>query len=83
MAHLCDDLLPSTGSSLWLCRRFAEEQELISAEFKGKREASDAEYDAQLTSLHEEAQKDAARRYAAAGQCKQQAHKLEQVPLVP
>ncbi|CAL5220108.1 g2060 [Coccomyxa viridis] len=59
-------------------RRFAEEQELISAEFKGKREASDAEYDAQLTSLHEEAQKDAARRYAAAGQCKQQAHKLEQ-----
>lgn len=58
----------------------------MSAEFCETMQASAVEHEAQLRSLHQErreAEEDAARRHAAAVQSMQQAHKLEQVPLVP
>ncbi len=58
----------------------------MSAEFCATMQASAAEHEAQLRSLHQErheAEEDAARRHAAAVQSMQQAQKLEQVPLLP
>ena len=58
----------------------------MSAEFCETMQASAAEHEAQLRSLHQErreAEEDAVRHHAAAVHSMQQAHKLEQVPVMP